>query len=556
MNNFVSRWLLLTGLISSLFIAACSDDDETSNPQPPSAGADGGGGNIGNAGGEAGGLVGGGGGGAVGGGGASVVGGGVPSTLAITVNKIPAGMNGTQPFIAVNNTLTDFRLKVPQHGFTVDLIWTGTGATVDKLIITADRDCGSGAEALTAGTNLANQFAATDSGASWRLGANHALAVGTVSFTAEVPGYDELTTSITADIAEKTFMLDPFRLTDTWVLKFSQDLYAICSSTDDSGNWIVESTAGANGISDFEEDLRSAGFGTLNMTAAAASTENLGVVGTNAIMAAWVKNRIVESARGYFLVNGDGSFTDDSVNVAIVPEGAAGAPNPDNYALQTLTGAELEKNFSIMAIGGGDITVSLLGCSKTRDINNIRNEDNIGPNFGVFTSRALFLMADRAATDPLMQLILADMLGEFLPELDVGGTPVGESVHDSVILAAGFDPVTATPAATARYQKLKTVVGLLGRLLGALTVHEMGHSLGLVPDGPPPAGLFGGEVNAAFVSPALTNSGHIDTDGFNIMEAGPGSAPSTGFDLSKYLTSPSFNELNMAYLQGRLLVVQ
>jgi hypothetical protein len=106
-----------------------------------------------------------------------------------------------------------------------------------------------------------------------------------------------------------------------------------------------------------------------------------------------------------------------------------------------------------------------------------------------------------------------------------------------------------------RYNQLSFVVSLLGRLLGALTAHEMGHALGLVAPGPPPCGLFGGETEAAFTNPSRTNITHIDTPGFNIMEAGPGSAPDARLDIGQYFTIPSFNRLNLAYLRGRLLLL-
>jgi hypothetical protein len=57
------------------------------------------------------------------------------------------------------------------------------------------------------------------------------------------------------------------------------------------------------------------------------------------------------------------------------------------------------------------------------------------------------------------------------------------------------------------------------------------------------------------VNGARTTSGHIDTPGFNLMEAGPGSAPNAPLDPLQYLTEPRFNELNLAYLQARVLLL-
>ncbi|MCK5800275.1 MAG: hypothetical protein KAI47_23955 [Deltaproteobacteria bacterium] len=74
-------------------------------------------------------------------------------------------------------------------------------------------------------------------------------------------------------------------------------------------------------------------------------------------------------------------------------------------------------------------------------------------------------------------------------------------------------------------------------------------------NGPPPYGLFGGEKNASFVKADRTTSAHIDTAGFNLMEAGPGSAPGATLNILQYLTPPHFNALNLAYLQGRILLL-
>ena len=49
--------------------------------------------------------------------------------------------------------------------------------------------------------------------------------------------------------------------------------------------------------------------------------------------------------------------------------------------------------------------------------------------------------------------------------------------------------------------------------LSLVAAHEMGHSMGLVADGAPPAGLFGNAhpSNTFVASAAYTSSGHLDT---------------------------------------------
>ena len=89
----------------------------------------------------------------------------------------------------------------------------------------------------------------------------------------------------------------------------------------------------------------------------------------------------------------------------------------------------------------------------------------------------------------------------------------------------------------------------LARALAAIAAHEVGHSVGLVPNGPPDEGLFGGEQNAAFAG-TWTTPYHIDTPGNNLM------ASAMSFTITQYTGTHElrFNELNTAYLRQRVLV--
>ena len=65
---------------------------------------------------------------------------------------------------------------------------------------------------------------------------------------------------------------------------------------------------------------------------------------------------------------------------------------------------------------------------------------------------------------------------------------------------------------------------------------------------------LGGAAKAEFTGPRTT-PGHIDTDGFNIMEAGPSSAPGVSINIAQFLGAARFNPLNLAYLRRRLIVL-
>ena len=106
----------------------------------------------------------------------------------------------------------------------------------------------------------------------------------------------------------------------------------------------------------------------------------------------------------------------------------------------------------------------------------------------------------------------------------------------------------------------------MGLAIGVVTAHEMGHALGLVPDGLPPEGLFGGLTGIRGLGDRVTSL-HADYPGLNLMEAGTDPAGLV-FDLLDDVTMPPGSDLgdiarylvreirlsaySRAYLQGRL----
>jgi len=317
----------------------------------------------------------------------------------------------------------------------------------------------------------------------------------------------------------------------------------------------VSAAPAPNGIPDFEEDLRLVGLGTKAMLPAAAAAEGRGETGTNAIMARWVKAEVLEAVRLLYLRHPDGTAGPDSVGIRFYLEGDPDAPQLEAFAEQLLEGGETAKSFSAISIGGGDLGLPYTGLAQAGDLWNRRNEANLGPHYGAFSTKVLALFFAMIESDPAIKGVFTMIFGPFIPELGQGGVAVGEDPLDAQILGAGFDPAAASPAARQRYQSMVLMVDMLRLMIGVLVAHEIGHGLGLVADGPPPRGLFGGEKNAAFVGADRTNHHHIDTAGFNVMAAGPGSVAGGSLDPMQYLTTPAFNPLNMAYLQGRILVL-
>jgi len=73
----------------------------------------------------------------------------------VTVNRIPMEMNGSMPFVANDGKLTEFKLAVPQSGYTWDLEYEcDCGCLPEGLLVAADGAAGF----VEAGEPLAGLF--------------------------------------------------------------------------------------------------------------------------------------------------------------------------------------------------------------------------------------------------------------------------------------------------------------------------------------------------------------------------------------------------------------
>jgi hypothetical protein len=132
-----------------------------------------------------------------------------------------------------------------------------------------------------------------------------------------------------------------------------------------------------------------------------------------------------------------------------------------------------------------------------------------------------------------------------------GGTPVGESPLDPVVLAPGFDPGSASPAEHARWTAITTAVQRLGDALGSVVAHETGHALGLVAPGPPGGGLHGGQSGVEYAHDVVSDGVTSPTPNYLMKHgqtfsfarlAGMGGNP-----------LPFLRPLDFAYLRDRVM---
>ena len=348
--------------------------------------------------------------------------------------------------------------------------------------------------------------------------------------------------------------LDPFDLVDPWLFTHTRDYYSIGWAFDELDHIAVYADPGSNGIPDFLEDLRLVGLGTADPLPDFEAKTCGWAVGGNACLARAVLDMLRVDAYKVFQCGADGTGGSECVGVELLIEGEPGAPAPGDFYYQFLDGSESERVFSIMGFGGGNLAANYIGMSETVDVRNVRNENNGKKDYGVMTTSLFrYLFKYMYESDEILFLVKT-LLAGVVPGL--GGIPFGEMEGDADVVDLTIPEGALCAPCVQRRKVLNMVLDMLSLGLSALTVHEMGHSLGLVAYGAPPYGLFGSEKKAAFIESAGGSEGaHIDTAGMNIMVAGPGSGNVPAISI-EYVTDPfHFNELNLAYLQGRLVAL-
>jgi hypothetical protein len=102
------------------------------------------------------------------------------------------------------------------------------------------------------------------------------------------------------------------------------------------------------------------------------------------------------------------------------------------------------------------------------------------------------------------------------------GAPVGTHPADAIVLDDAFDAdaLDVDPELLALYADLRRIARQIALAVASVAAHEMGHAMGLMPDGPPPGGVFGGDADVTFMGALRTDSHHADFPGLNLMQAG------------------------------------
>jgi hypothetical protein len=452
--------------------------------------------------------------------------------IVLTVNELPATMNGTRPVNDARLGEVPFTLLLPDTGFTLDVLLDRHPRHVDldTLLVACDVPVGD----AEADSNLAARFEPRAAGLPrlrWLVPTDMPFTTGRVTCEAalaDVAGRVSNRSTITFDVTPRSAELDPFDPPDTWLVTFSRDFYDI--RIEGSGSTLrVVSDHAPDGEADFLEDLRLIGFQGDESGPGAATVEARGQVGVNAIVADWVIDETMRLVRAqYGLDPATGRpLGEDAVQMTVYREGDPGAP-----------ALPWDGTFSVHGVGGEPSAGQpfLFGLASEIDVANQRAQDDARDTYGSFTTNAFRVILE----NPAGRLLLQELLG----------TPMGEGPFDALIVADDVVLSELPTGAPGRRTRFLQNLELLTKMLAALIAHEMGHSLGLTPCGVPPDGLFAGYLDESWMV-ANPGCGHIDLPGLNVMQTGASllAAPEELFG------DVRFSPASLAYLRGRLIIL-
>jgi hypothetical protein len=453
-----------------------------------------------------------------------------PAISNLTLDAVPNALNGRGPAGGL--------LQVPRNGFTIDAAygdtsWTGPGQINTALThVSTSRDFNAGGTNLRAGSNL---FAALGGTA------------GPTSLSIQVPGNvefqdgDQAMTVTCTDSSNNTSPpmtfnfrvrginddIRPFEGGQTWFLDIARDLDTISSSTPDAGQTInLSVVATPNGVSDFLEELTILGLRSPAPLAEVTPGKDSNQVALD-ILLAEVHRQLTLLYPGVSVV-----FT---------------STDPGAFPANRAFVGYRDASHSRIAIGAVTDAPGALGVALFDANNKNQENDTLPPgNYSNVVIQVRLGIFPHTLTDVAINVGLTLFRSTFDPFIDHRGTPIGEETTSDAVRLTRI--LSNTPG-DARQTQMKTALDRFARFLAVLLAHECGHSLGLVRDGPMPAGLYGGSTSFPGSTP-----GHIALSGGGIFPPGAIEvmSPSLSFD-GIVNAGTAFNPLLLAYLRERAL---
>jgi len=447
--------------------------------------------------------------------------GSAPAITNVTIANIDDEMNGTG---AAGGTL-----QVPLNGWTVDLAYSDNSAiATSQTVITTNVAVTTSAGSQLPGTNLVpflTEVSATNTAASYQVPTTVTFPAAAMTLTCIIVDASGLASApATFSLTAQVFSDDvrPFETntnpSQVWFLDYSRDLESYTTSAP-GGQTQVDVTDGANGTSDFEDLLLILGL---------ASTSPIPNVNGSDDSNDVVVNRIQSEV----LTNLDNYYSGANVTFTLT------APTGNFNGNSSVSYASL--GFSQIAIAGKSETPGVLGLAIFDPSNTTQNDNTITnfPSGGGTERLGVFLhtIIDSGVGQANSSLFRTTY-DPFTPAN--GGTAIGDVAQDGGRLN--------NTIGDSRESEIDEAISALARFIATVTAHEIGHSVGLVINGPMPTGLYAND-NTNFPGSAdshIRNASLFPTGATNVM------SPSLNFTLA---TSPfsAFNTLNLAYLREQI----
>lgn len=454
-----------------------------------------------------------------------------PPELLLTPNALPPSLNGT--FLLPSGS--PYRIWVNRENFTLDLLsprpadidWSTLSLSCDSELVLPDGAVVGPGGALE---SHVQQYVSTGTATDGNQRRIYFSVDVDVDEMGEVTCTATVSNSLGSATSDTVFVVatlpperDPFVQPDIWLVTLTRDIFSASFTLESDGTYTVASThmPEGNGIDDFDEAFVGLGFfSETNLTA-------------RAIVKARLLARVRSEAYRIFGLDDSGQPTAEGVPMSLYFEGDVGAPTKSDWSPSG--------TLSMIALGGDgtpeDQVTGIVGRAKI-DWNNQGVENNTVYDRGVYPTGI--------ARSVLRQILGVLALTDFL---SASGWPMGEHPDDAVLLDPDLDPATLSGDIVHRYELMNFAIDMVGLALATTLCHEIGHSLGLVPPGPPPTGMFAGMPNLDFIDNYIDGA-HVDTGGVNIMQTGA---------VTNYAEAisqvPWFNPLNMAYLQRRIVIL-
>jgi len=438
-------------------------------------------------------------------------------SIDFTIADIPVVMNGSVPSLAPPLT---WRLRANRAHLTLDVLVRPDSGPIDAVALACTADDVPHAVPPPAAASLARWRSRIDALTAFPDGARVVCEA-----TATGPGGSARAT-VDFDAATLPPALDPFPAVDEWLVVLSRDASRL--EVTDLGGGLASLRSvfvtGGNGVVDLDEPFLEMGiFSSLNADARAVVKDHL---------LAKIRKNVYE----FYGLDDDGAPTPDGVPIRIWFEGDPGAPSATDFGG--------DRRFSMIALGGDGVLADQQQGTFGRaliDWNNQDVEDDTTQGLGVFPTA----LARQVLAQPLGAIALAG----YRPA--VGGTPFGDDPDDHHFLGrdlTGADMPPGSGEAAVRIEIYNLFIEFGALALSSILAHEIGHSLGLVPYGLPPEGLFAG-VDVDWIV-TLAPDAHIDTEGLNIMQTGG----SVNWIEAVGGARPRFEPLSWAYLTRQLVV--